>query len=123
MEWDMKLQSPMSTIYQLPDLMNHVSFIHHMYVREDTQVLYGFFDEAERALFRTLIKTSGVGPKLALTLLSGMDSSNVLSDALNNAMSLLWCASRRWQKNSRTLLIEMAGKLDSMGEDFEFKIK
>src|SRR5436190_17447692 len=68
-----EIQASMSTIYQLPDTGKPVMILTHMYVREDLQVLYGFFDEKERTLFRALIKISGVGPKMALTILSGIE--------------------------------------------------
>jgi Holliday junction DNA helicase RuvA len=64
--------APMSTFYQLPTLNETVQLYTHLVVREDALTLYGFYTPAERTLFRTLIKVNGVGPKLALTILSGM---------------------------------------------------
>ncbi len=63
----------MFTIYKLPAINNQVCIHIHMVVREDAQLLFGFHDEIERLVFRELIKISGVGPKLALAILSGMD--------------------------------------------------
>ena len=71
-----ELQVPMTTLFQLPELGSEVTLVTHFVVREDAQLLYGFIDERDRALFRQLIKVSGVGPKLALTILSGMDASS-----------------------------------------------
>ena len=68
-----EVQAPMSTFYQLPELGVRVSLHTHLVVREDAQLLYGFAELPERQLFRTLIKVNGVGPRLALTILSGMD--------------------------------------------------
>ena len=71
-----ELQVPMTTLFQLPALGNEVSLVTHFVVREDAQLLYGFIDERDRSLFRQLIKVNGVGPKLALTILSGMDAQS-----------------------------------------------
>ena len=68
------IQVPMSTLFQLPEVGADVTLLTHFVVREDAQLLYGFIDERDRALFRQLVKVSGVGPKLALTILSGMDA-------------------------------------------------
>ena len=67
-----ELEAPMSTFYRLPDTGQTLSLVTHLAIREDAHVLYGFFTEAERALFRNLLKISGVGPRIALGVLSGM---------------------------------------------------
>ena len=67
-----ELEAPMSTFYRLPDTGRELMLVTHLVVREDAHALYGFFTEAERALFRNLIKISGVGPRIALGVLSGM---------------------------------------------------
>src|SRR3989338_9372249 len=64
------IDAPMSTFYQLPDAGTEVTLFTHFIVREDAQLLYGFYTRDERHLFRTLLKVNGVGPKLALTILS-----------------------------------------------------
>lgn len=69
-----ELEAPMSTFYQLPDCGQEVTLITHLIVREDAQILYAFHTPADRALFRTLLKVNGVGAKMALTILSGMDA-------------------------------------------------
>jgi Holliday junction DNA helicase RuvA len=66
------LEAPMSTFYRLPDVGRELLLLTHFVVREDAQLLYGFFTEAERALFRNLLKISGVGGRIALGVLSGM---------------------------------------------------
>src|SRR3990167_4470936 len=65
-----EIDAPMSTFYQLPDPGKEVRLYTHFVVREDAQHLYGFFTQEERQLFRTLLKVNGVGPRLALTILS-----------------------------------------------------
>ena len=62
----------MSTFYRLPDTGRELMLVTHLVVREDAHALYGFFTEAERALFRALLKISGIGPRIALGVLSGM---------------------------------------------------
>lgn len=71
-----EIHAPMSTFYQLPDTANKITLLTHFVVREDAQLLFGFFHEQERKLFRALIKVNGVGPKLALTILSGMETDH-----------------------------------------------
>lgn len=68
-----EVQAPMSTIYHLPEIGQPTTLFIHFHVREDAQILYGFSEEKERTLFRALIKVSGVGPKMALAILSGID--------------------------------------------------
>jgi holliday junction DNA helicase RuvA len=67
-----ELEAPLSTFYKLPDVGQALSLHTHLIVREDAQILVGFGSPAEKALFRQLIKLSGVGPKSALTILSGI---------------------------------------------------
>ena len=64
----------MSTFYQLPEMGKEVILYTHFVVREDAHRLYGFYTRDERHLFRTLLKVNGVGPRLALTILSGIDT-------------------------------------------------
>ena len=68
-----EISAPMSTFYHLPEIHHEVSLFTHLVVREDAQLLYGFYQNRERSLFRSLIKVNGVGPKLALTILSGIE--------------------------------------------------
>jgi Holliday junction DNA helicase RuvA len=72
-----ELDVPMSTLYQLPATGTDVSLLTHLIVREDAHQLYGFFSEGERALFRQLLKISGVGARTALAVLSGMGVADV----------------------------------------------
>lgn len=69
-----ELQAPMSTFYQLPAVGAPITLLTHFIVREDAQLLFGFFHEQERKLFRALIKVNGVGPKLAMSILSGIEA-------------------------------------------------
>ena len=69
-----ELEAPMSTFYELPECGQEVTLFTHFSVREDAQTLYGFHSTADRTLFRTLLKVNGVGARMALTILSGMDA-------------------------------------------------
>ena len=80
-------------------------------VREDAQLLYGFIDERDRSLFRQLIKVSGVGPKLALTILSGMDSSSFARCVQRDDISSLVALPGVGKKTAERLLVEMRDKL------------
>lgn len=70
-----ELQMPLTSFYELPEVNQPTTVYTHFVVREDAQLLYGFITKQERSLFRLLIKANGVGPKLALTILSGMTAS------------------------------------------------
>ena len=69
-----ELEAPMTTFYSLPEVGQEINIYTHLTIREDAHLLFGFATENERRLFRTLIKVNGVGAKLALTILSGMES-------------------------------------------------
>lgn len=106
-----ELQVPMTTLFELPELGSEVSLVTHFVVREDAQLLYGFIDERDRGLFRQLIKVSGVGPKLGLTILSGMDSSSFARCVQRDDISSLVALPGVGKKTAERLLIEMRDKL------------
>ena len=106
-----ELQVPMTTLFQLPELDAEVSLVTHFVVREDAQLLYGFIDDRDRSLFRELIKVSGVGPKLALTILSGMDSQSFAHCVQRDDISSLTALPGVGKKTAERLLIEMRDKL------------
>jgi Holliday junction DNA helicase RuvA len=106
-----EIQVPMTTLFRLPELGSEVLLLIHFVVREDAQLLYGFFDEQDRQLFRQLIKVSGVGPKLALTILSGMDSTSFARCVQRDDISSLVALPGVGKKTAERLLIEMRDKL------------
>ena len=106
-----ELQVPMTTLFQLPQLGEEVSLVTHFVVREDAQLLYGFIDERDRLLFRQLIKVSGVGPKLGLTILSGMDSNSFARCVQRDDISSLVALPGVGKKTAERLLVEMRDKL------------
>ena len=106
-----EVQVPMTTLFQLPELGSEVALVTHFVVREDAQLLYGFIDERDRSLFRQLIKISGVGPKLGLTILSGMDSSSFARCVQRDDISSLMALPGVGKKTAERLLVEMRDKL------------
>ena len=107
-----EIQVPMTTLFQLPEVGAEISLVTHFVVREDAQLLYGFIDERDRGLFRQLIKVSGVGPKLALTILSGMDSSSFVSCVRRDDVASLVALPGVGKKTAERLLVEMRDKLE-----------
>ena len=106
-----EVDAPMSTFYQLPDTGSEVILHTHMVVREDAQLLYGFALETERALFRHLIKINGVGPKLALTILSGMGSDEFIACVQDGDAAALVRMPGIGKKTAERLIIELRDKL------------
>ncbi len=106
-----EVDAPMSTFYQLPDVGSEVTLHTHMVVREDAQLLYGFASETERTLFRHLIKISGVGPKLALTILSGMGADAFVACVQDGDAAALVRMPGIGKKTAERLIIELRDKL------------
>ncbi len=102
---------PMTTLYQLPATGAQVILLTHFVVREDAQQLYGFIDEQTRSLFRDLIKVNGVGPKLALTVLSGVDVSEFVALVLAGDSAALVKLPGVGKKTAERLVIEMRDRL------------
>ncbi len=108
---------PMSTIYQLPDIGEKVQIFTHLVVREDAQLLYGFFTNLERQFFRTLIKVNGVGAKLAITILSGI-SANEFAETVQQADAVaLTKLPGIGKKTAERLIIEMRDRLKEWHQD------
>lgn len=106
-----EIQVPMTTLFQLPPLGAEVSLVTHFVVREDAQQLFGFIDEPDRSLFRQLIRVSGVGPKLALTILSGMDARSFARCVEAGDVASLVAMPGVGKKTAERLLVEMRDKL------------
>ena len=106
-----EIQVPMTTLFQLPEVGEDVSLLTHFVVREDAQLLYGFIDQRDRHLFRQLIRVSGVGPKLGLTILSGMDANSFARCVQRDDIASLVALPGVGKKTAERLLIEMRDKL------------
>ncbi len=102
---------PMSTFYNLPPLGDKVSLLTHFVVREDAQILFGFLTGEERATFRQLIKISGVGPKMALGLLSGLSVAELSQAVTKQDAARLVKVPGIGKKTAERLLLELKGKL------------
>jgi holliday junction DNA helicase RuvA len=101
---------PMSTFYNLPAVGEKVSLLTHFVVREDAQVLYGFGSGTERYAFRQLIKISGVGPRTALSVLSGMSVADIAQAVTAQDAGRLVKVPGIGKKTAERLLLELKGK-------------
>jgi len=102
---------PMSTFYNLPGLGDKVSLLTHFVVREDAQILFGFGSAGEREAFRQLIKISGVGPRTALAVLSGMSVGDIGQAVTQQDASRLVKIPGIGKKTAERLLLELKGKI------------
>ena len=113
-----EVQVPMSTLYQLPELGKELTLHTHFVVREDAQLLYGFFEEKDKAMFRSLIKINGVGPKMALGILSSMEANEFVRAVRSNDINAMVKMPGIGNKTAERLLIEMRDRLkDWDGEE------
>ena len=106
-----ELAAPMSTFYRLPAAGAAVSLLTHLVVRDDAHVLYGFATEPERALFRDLIRVNGVGPKMALAILSGVSVADFIACAQNRDVAALTRLPGIGKKTAERLLVDMQDRL------------
>ena len=102
---------PMSTFYNLPGLGDKVSLLTHFIVREDAQLLYGFGSLAERAAFRLLIKITGIGPRMALSVLSGLSVADLAQAVTLQETGRIIKVPGIGKKTAERLLLELKGKL------------
>ncbi len=102
---------PMSTFYNLPGLGERVVLLTHFVVREDAQVLFGFLTHEERATFRQLVKISGVGPRTALSILSGLSVTELAQAVSLQESGRLVKVPGIGKKTAERLLLELKGKL------------
>ena len=105
-----ELGVPMSTFYNLPALHEKVVLHTQLIVREDAQLLYGFLSNEERTAFRQLLKISGVGPKLALSVLSGLSLNDLAVAVVNKEIGRLTKIPGVGKKTAERLLLELQGK-------------
>lgn len=110
-----ELDVPMSTFYNLPVLHEKVVLHTQLIVREDAQLLYGFLSNEERIAFRQLLKISGVGPKLALSVLSGLSLNDLAVAVANKEAGRLTKIPGVGKKTAERLLLELQGKFVTAG--------
>jgi len=115
---------PLNTFFEIPDIGATVTLHTHFVVREDAQQLYGFSELEERALFRHLIKVNGVGPKMALAILSGMSANEFARCVQKDEVVTLVKIPGVGKKTAERLLIEMRDKVTSiLGDNLEETIE
>jgi Holliday junction DNA helicase RuvA len=107
-----EVEAPMSTCFALPATGERVTLHTHLVVRDDAHILYGFATETERRLFRALIKVNGVGPKLALTILSGISAEGFARCVRDNDAAQLTRLPGIGRKTAERLIVEMRDRLD-----------
>ena len=108
-----EIEAPMSTFYALPAIGQELRLLTHLVVRDDAHVLYGFATETERRLFRDLIRVTGVGPKLALTILSGTTVEMFTRCVLAQDAATLTKIPGVGRKTAERLLVEMRDRLQA----------
>ena len=109
-----ELEAPMSTFYQLPDIGEPITILTHFLVRDDAQLLYGFSTESERALFRNLLKVSGVGGRVALGILSGISVEGFRRCVLDRDLVTLTRIPGIGRKTAERLMVEMKDRLKNL---------
>ena len=110
-----EVQIPLSAFDRLPDTGAEVTLHTHLSVREDAQILYGFPDAAEKALFRHLIRVNGVGPRLALALLSGMNAGELAAAVRGGDTARLSSAPGIGRRTAERIVVELRDRLDEWG--------
>ena len=105
-----EIDVPMSTFYDLPQLGDRVTLLTHLVVREDAHLLYGFLTEGEREAFRQLIRISGIGPRIALSVLSGMSVNDLAQAVSMQETGRLTKIPGIGKKTAERLLLELKGK-------------
>lgn len=111
-----EIEAPMSTFYKLPAVGEMVTLHTHLTVREDAHLLFGFATPIEKRLFRELIKISGVGPKLALTVLSGVSVEEFWNTLRAGDIARLTKLPGVGRKTAERLVVEMRDKAGDIGE-------
>jgi Holliday junction DNA helicase RuvA len=106
-----ELEAPLSIFYDLPELNQPLTLHTHLVVREDAHLLYGFADTRMRDLFRSLLKVNGVGPKVALAVLSGLSVRDFLDCIVDNRLDRLTRVPGIGRKTAERLVVEMRDRL------------
>lgn len=106
-----EVEAPMTTFYQLPEVGEDIHLYTHLTVREDAHLLFGFATENERHMFRTLIKVNGVGAKMALTILSGMEADDFAVCIRDGDTARLTRLPGVGKKTAERLIVEMRDRL------------
>jgi len=114
-----EVEAPMSTFYELPPVGQTVTLYTHLVVREDAHLLYGFSRESQRRLFRALLKVNGVGPRVALAVLSGLSDQEFLRCVATEDIARLTRVPGIGRKTAERLVVELRDKLGREMKDGE----
>ncbi|OUU80576.1 MAG: Holliday junction branch migration protein RuvA [Gammaproteobacteria bacterium TMED78] len=109
-----EIEVSMATFYNLPDVGSNYKIITHLLIRDDAHILYGFSTEEEKKLFRNLIKTSGVGSRIALAILSGISIEGFKSCVVEKNVTALTKIPGIGNKTAERLLVDMADKISDI---------
>lgn len=109
-----ELEAPMSTFYDLPSTGEKVTLYTHLVVRDDAHLLYGFSRESQRQLFRSLLKVNGVGPRVALAVLSGLSEQELYQSLANDDIARLTKVPGIGRKTAERLVVELRDKANTM---------
>ena len=112
-----EIEVPMSTFFQLPNLGEQITLLTYFVVREDAQLLYGFLTLKEKEMFKQLIKINGVGPKLALSILSGASVDELVEAALSQNSNLFVNIPGIGNKTAERLVLELKDKCEHLVGD------
>jgi Holliday junction DNA helicase RuvA len=107
-----EVEAPLSVFYDLPELGQAVVILTHLSIKDDSHTLYGFSSEAERTLFRQLLKISGIGAKLALTILSGASGEELARYVAESDSASLTRLPGIGKKTAERIIIELRDKID-----------
>lgn len=116
-----EVEAPMTTFYELPEIGENAVLLTHMVVREDAQLLYGFASQAERVMFRLLIRINGVGPKLGVAILSGITGSELARCVSEADVGALVKLPGVGKKTAERLIIELKDRLKDMPSQTDSK--
>ncbi len=109
-----EVEAPISTFYDLPETGSEVTLFTHLVVRDDAHILFAFGSETERRFFRSLIRVNRVGPKLALTILSGINAESFVRSVHENNIESLARLPGIGKKTAERIVIEMRDRLDEL---------
>jgi len=110
-----EVEAPMTVFYDLPELGKPIVILTHLAIKDDSHTLYGFSSDSQRALFRKLLKISGIGAKLALTILSGVSGDELARYVAENDTASLVRLPGIGKKTAERIIIELRDKLDGLG--------
>jgi len=111
-----EVEAPMSTFYDLPAVGESVTLVTHLLIRDDAHVLYGFRSEHDRSLFRGLLRVTGVGAKMALAILSGMDATRFAQCVEQEDIAMLSRLPGIGKKTAQRLVMEMKDRINELGQ-------